>query len=732
MPVDKLPLRYWLDVGKFSFDLREIKGREEISKPFRLEAKFIIDDPLFEFDPDDVVKQEVVVRLEREGQIRRIQGVITDVVLAAAVRGAPEVTIIVEPRFAILRYRRDYRLFRDKTAPEIVQEVVQALGVKIELRLRDSYERRPYCVQFRETDFDFVNRMLEDEGIFYYFLDNDTMVLGDSAAAYETITGNAQLPFRSGQGMNLNEDAVFGLGSRAALTPGKVTLRDWNTEHPSLNMDVSAPTKVPSGPEWYDYPGEYLEPGAGTRKARLMADAEACAAATVRGGTTTGRFVPGAIFKLADAPRGLQDGGYVITGVDHAWHRDKEGFKNHFDALDEQVIFRPARTTYVPRILNPITGFVTTTPGQDIHCDAMGRVKVHFHWDRLFPRDDTCSHWIPVLQDNTGHSCAIPRVNWEVMVHFLEGDPDRPVVLGRVYNDEDPFTEKLPAAKTRSGLKSMNSPGRMGTNEVRFDDLAGSEQIFVHAEKDQNINIANNRTENVLNNENTIVKNDETITIGKDATWKVGADFAETVKGNQKWDVSGDRTRKISKSDSATVNGDRTLTIGGNHEREIYFDDATSAKEMEEEIGASMTEQFKVGHLTEIGKTMKLTVGASYMETAEDSKNEGTGVKRTETIEGKLYVEATGELKMRVNQTRNTKVTGALSATSTKLLTLTGAEKFHSHSPSTLFDGKNTITLQVGKTIVLMKDGHIRITAPTISLLISSNNNQGSGMSTQI
>jgi type VI secretion system secreted protein VgrG len=730
--VDKLPLRYWLDVGKFSFDLREINGREEISKPFRLEAKFVIDDPAFEFDPDDVVKQEVVIRLEREGQIRRIQGVVTDVVLAAAVRGAPEVTIIVEPRFAILRYRRDYRLFRDKTAPEIVQEVVQALGVKIELRLRDSYERRPYCVQFRETDFDFVNRMLEDEGIFYYFLDNDTMVLGDSPAAYETITGDSRLPFRAGQGMNLNEDAVFGLGSRAALTPGKVTLRDWNTEHPSLNMDVSAPTKVP-GPEWYDYPGEYLEPGAGNRKAKLMAEAEDCAAAAFRGGTTTGRFVPGAIFKLAEAPAGLEDGGYMITAVDHAWHRDKEGFKNHFEALGEEVTFRPARTTYVPRILNPITGFVTTPPGQDIHCDHFGRVKVHFHWDRLFPRDDTCSHWIPVLQDNTGHSCAIPRVNWEVMVHFLEGDPDRPVVLGRVYNDEDPFHEKLPAAKTRSGLKSMNSPGRMGTNEIRFDDLAGSEQIFVHAEKDQNINIANNKTENVLNNENTTVKNDESITIGNDATWDIGAHHTNAVKGNQKWDVTGERTRKVSLSDSATVDGNRTMTITGSHEREIYFDDATSAKEMQEEITASVTEKFKVGHLTEIGKTLTVTVTSSYMETAGDSKNEGTGVKRVEIIKGKSFTEAGAEMKMRVNKTRTTTVTGAVTVKATKMITLTGAEKFSTHSPSALFNGATDITLQVGKTIIMLKDKLVKITAPqTISLLVSSSNNQGAGMSTQI
>lgn len=731
--MDKLPLRYWIDLGKFTFDVREINGREEISRPFRLEAKFVIDDPAFEFDPDDVVKQEVVVRMERDGLIRRIQGVVTDVVLAAAVRGAPEVTIVVEPRFVILRHRRDYRLFRDKTAPEIVSEVVQALGVKIELRLRDAYERRPYCVQFRETDYDFVNRMLEDEGIFYYFLDNDTMVLGDSPAAYETITGKPELPFRAGQGTDMNEDAVFGLGNRAALTPGKVTLRDWNTEHPSLNMDVSAPTQVPGGPEWYDYPGEYLEPAGGARKARLMAEAEACAAAAFRGGTTTGRIVPGAIFKLVEAPAGSKDGGYVVTAVDHRWHRDKEGFKNHFEALEEQIIFRPARETYVPRILNPVTGTVTTPAGQDIHCDAMGRVKVHFHWDRLFPYDDTCSHWIPVLQDNTGHSCAIPRVGWEVLVHFLEGDPDRPVVLGRVYNDEDPFTEKLPAAKTRSGLKSMNSPGRMGTNEIRFDDLAGSETIFVHAEKDQNINIANNKTENVLNNENTTVKNDESITIGNDATWKVGAHHSNIVKGNQTWDVSGDRTRTVSKSDTATVDGNRTMTIGGSHEREIYFDDATSAKNMEEEITGDVTEKFKVGHLTEIGKELKLTVNSSYMETAEDSKNEGTGVKRTETIKGKSFTEAGAEMKMRVNKTRTTTVSGMVTVKATKMITLTGAEKFSTHSPSALFNGATDITLQVGKTVIMLKDKLIKITAPnSISFLVSSTNNQGAGKSTQI
>src|SRR5262249_12349836 len=188
------------------------------------------------------------------------------------------------------------------------------------------------------------------------------------------------------------------------------------------------------------------------------------------GTTSSARFAPGRTFTLEGSP-GDTDGELVITSVEHAFHVERGGYSAGFGALDAKVPFRPPRRTPVPTLPNPLTGFITGPEGEDIHTDEYGRVKVHFHWDRGFPPDDTCSHWIPVVQDNTGHSTAMPRIGWEVLCQFLEGDPDRPVVLGRVYNAEDTFPAKLPDEKTHSALKSLSSPTRDATNEIPFTDL---------------------------------------------------------------------------------------------------------------------------------------------------------------------------------------------------------------------------------------------------------------------
>jgi type VI secretion system secreted protein VgrG len=587
-------------------------------------------------------------------------------------------------------------------------------------------------VQWRETDFDYVSRLLEDEGIFYWFTDADVMVLGDNPDSYEA-TGTV-LPHRAAAGESQNADAVHEIGSRAALVPGKVTLRDWNTEHPRLDMDVSAPTGGKTATEWYDYPGEYETPPEGIRKARLVAESFARQSAALTGTSSAGQLFPGSTFELVDTPVGADDGKVVVRKVTHDWHRTEQGFTVRFEADDARLTYRPPRETYVPTILNPLTGTVTTSsPSEDIHCDHFGRVKVHFHWDRLRPYDDDCSHWIPVLQDNTGGSSAIPRKDWEVLVHFMEGDPDRPVVLGRVYNGEDQFTEILPHSKTRSGLKSMTTPTRDGSNEIRFDDLAGSEQIFVHAERDQTIEIANNRTEDVWNTQASAVKNDESITVGNDAKWEIGKDMTPRVDNDQSWDVGGDRKLEIGANEVDTVALDRTIDIGGNYEITAGFSEATGAKKLTEKIGGSMLEEYKTMHTSEVGDTLDLVVKGSLLENAKQSKVEAANVHKKETISGMALTATGGEVKMRFDQYRHTKVGGFVMATAKKELTLTGASKFMTVSPTATYTGAADITLKVKDTVVLMKDGLIKIKSPQkVSLLISGNANEGASISTQI
>jgi type VI secretion system secreted protein VgrG len=614
-----------------------------------------------------------------------------------------------------------------------VVEVLHAIGVKTELRLSGSYAKRPYCVQFRETDLDYVSRLLEDEGIHYFFLEGDVMVLGDQTGAYEAIPGPTTLPVRQGLGMDQQDDAIVTIGSQATLSVSKVALRDFNPERPSLTMDVQATGPSSAGPEYYDYPGEYLEPGEGLRRAQLMAEAYACAAAGIGGSELSGRLVPGHRFTVVLAPAGVSDGDYLVTRVDHAWHFEQGAFHTRFAAIAAEGVFRPLRSTEVPRILNPITGIVTGPPGEDIHTDEHGRVKVHFHWDRLRPTDDDCSHWVPVLQDNTGHSVGTPRIGWEVLVHFLEGDPDRPVVLGRVYNAEDRFPVPLPHGKTKSSLKSLSSPGRKGTNEIQFEDRAGREHLLVHAERDQNIVVANDKREEVWVQELSSVHRDETIAIGTDHRVHVVDDSTLQVQGNQTHAVSGDRQRDVQSNDNNNVNGNRTLTIGGMHTRRIGTDDAVIANNLSESVGAIDLEASVKTNSNEVGQVGALVVGGALVEIARKDKSEAASQGRIETVGGLVFSKTDGEMKLRSDRTRTVTIGGALQITAVKALTLTGAKQWKGVMATGALEGKSEVLLKVGDTVVLLKDGLLKVVTKTsISMIVDGENNQGAGESFQI
>ncbi len=727
------PLRYFVALGGTLEELRELTGKEQMSTPFRLEAKFLASSPVG-LDPDSLIKSDVAIVLSRDGMpVRTISGIITDVSLGASIRGGHEVELVVEPRLSLARFRSDLRVFRNMTVPEIVMDTLSQIGVTPELRLSESYKRRPYCVQFKETDLDFVHRLLEDEGIFYYFLPGDRMVLGDRSSSYEPIA-ETLVPFRSPNALDGQRDAVISVGQKASLSVGKVTLRDWNPDHPSVNMDVEASGPTPAGPEFYDYPGEYEAPGEGAKKAQLWGESFATNCAAYVGRSTQGAFMPGATFKLFDAPLLSYNGGYVLLSVEHKFHRTTAGFTIGFEALRDNVTYRPPRVTYVPRILNPHTGIVTGPAGDDdIHTDEAGRVKIHFHWDRRLPPDDDCSHWIPTVQDNTGHSIAIPRRDWEMLVHFMEGDPDRPVILGRVYNAEDRFPVPLPTRKFVTSLKSLSTPTRDGTNEIQIDDESGKEYILMHAERDENIVVANDKTETILLHENSVVRRNESITIGVNHTMKVASDIAPAIQGDQTWSTGGNRTRETAEAETGNILENRKVTIGANHTLNVDDTSVVTAKDLKEQIGGVVLEMTDKSNATEVGRNAKRTVGAASIEIAGENKAETTTKKRTETIAGIVFQKATGELKIKAGEKRKTKVGFLLSVEAQKQILISGAEKLTTESGTANHQASKALTLKVQDTTILLENKLLKIDAKkTISLEVTGTNNQGAGKSEQI
>ena len=728
-------LQYWLELEGTRYAVRVVEGVEALNRPFDFDLRFVVepDDPI---DPSAVMRAEATLLLVRRGEERRLTGLVTEASRKATRRGfagGAEVQIRFEPKLALLKHRADIRIFREKTAPEIVREVMTGLGVEVQSRLRGKYRRREYCVQFRETDLNFCHRLLEDEGIYYFIDEMGVVVLGDSPQAYDDVVG--LYPFLPGAGLDTQQDSISEIGQAGEMTAGKIYLRDFNHEHPSLDMDVQAPGPQIGGAEWYDYPGEYEEPVEGQAKATLRAEALRCLHHRIAGRSLAAALRPGALFAVAGTPELFADGENVVTRVEHRWKLDQEGFELAFEALPGDVTYRPALVTHVPVERNPLTGFVTGPAGEDTHTDHWGRVKVHFPWDRLQPKDDDCSHWIPVLQDNTGHSSAMSRTGWEVLCHFLEGDPDRPVVMGRVYNAEDPFFTPLPDRKMVTALRSFSSPRASGlTNYIQFDDQLGHELVTVHAQKDQNVVVLNEKREQIDASASWQIMGNEKVRVDANQSILTKQGMTVDVNGNQTRHVAGAHTIGVGVAAQEAVQGNHTLAIGGMHKRQFGTADSTLVKgNMRETVGAVDLEASIKNNMVAAEKTSTLLVGGAVLEVSRTNKTDQAGLGKIEAIGGVVFKKAGKLMATRTEKLRNTLVGGFYKVDAMKELLLAGIEKLTNKAGSVTLDGTTSLTLKVGGTQIDLRDGRIELNAgESIVIETSSENKQAAGQATQI
>ena len=668
---------YLFDLAGNLYSPRIVRGEEGLSRTFRFELQFRAEDSS-SLHPRNLSGYSGSLNIERNGVLlRRLFGIFTEARLSASGRGARELRATFEPRMALLAHRSNCRVFRDKTVPEIVGIIFKDAEIGTELRLKDTYKRRPYTVQYNETDLAFVHRLLEDEGIFYAFPNHiappedavqcHAVILGDGPNAYEPIEGGDTLPLRRVGGLDRPEEHITTFRRAASMGPGKVTVRDWNLERPSDDMDASARGPTQGSAEFYSYPGKFETPSEGQRVAKLMADAFAAQATRYSGETDAARLSPSHTFKLVsdgDAFGATVEGEYVVTSITHDFAKaaDPDGAGNgsprsraSFNALPAKMTFRPKRVTPQPIIASPISGFVTGPSGEDIHTDAYGRVKVRFPWDRHQPVDDTASHWVPVLQENTGSSSAIPRVGWEVLVGFVDGNPDRPYVLGRLYNGTSPFPEALPAGKTKSALRSLSSPGRDGQNEIWMEDKAGQEMMSTKAQKDQNVVVANDKKEDVLDTEDNKVVMNETILVGANNTVTVAKAQILAVDGNQTISVTGSRKRKVGTAEQVTVKGSRAMSIGSLHFRRIGGLDKLDVKSsLSETIGGVDVEVSLKKNSTNAALVQTLTVGGAVVEIAGKGKSESTEMLRVETIGMRVLTKVATKFSLKTADRRKT------------------------------------------------------------------------------
>ena len=562
-------------LGADKLGVRTITVQEQLSRLFQFEAELSSEDGKVDFDK--VVGHNATIRLELPDKATRyFNGYVSRFVQVANQGRYAHYRATLVPWLWFLTRAADCRIFQQKSVPDILEEIFKAHGFSdYKLSLTESYTPKEYCVQYRETDFNFVSRLMEQEGIYYFFTHEDgkhTLVLADSISAHNPFKGYEEITFSELEKGSAGREVITDWTLEKEVQPVACALNDFDFKKPKTSLlSSSSVTRSHGGAvyEIYDYPGEYLTASDGDRLAGVRLDELQARYETTRGQASARGLAAGWTFKLKKHPRDDQNREYLVTGV--SLHADAgefastapgqgggEFFSCSFTAIDKAQQFRPPRLTPKPVVQGPQTAIVVGKSGEEIDTDKYGRVKVMFHWDRYAKADENSSCWVRVSQAWAGKNWGAiytPRIGQEVIVSFLEGDPDQPIITGRVYNEAAMPPYALPAEKTKSTLKSNSSKGGAGFNEIRYEDKKGEEEIFIHAEKNEEVRVKNDAHEWIGNERHLIVK--------KDQLEKVEGDKHSLVKGNRLSKTEGDVGETIKGAHHAAIDGVDHLTVKG-------------------------------------------------------------------------------------------------------------------------------------------------------------------------
>ena len=622
----------------------------------------------------DVVGMPAVLTFRVGETVRHLHGMVASFEQGDEGKKLTAYRAVVVPSVWRLLHRRDSRIFQALTVPEILKKVLSAAGVPSDgfrFSLNGSYAPREYVVQYRESDWTFACRLMEEEGIAYHFEHSESahlLVLTDAPAAFGPIAAPEKVVFRPPLGALVKDEHVSRFRYSERVRSGKVTLRDYNFKKPGLLLEGAELAEKNDDLEIYDYPGEHESPDVATALAKVRLEEQQASRRTGDGESACPRFVPGATFTLADHPRDDLNREFLITRVDH--HGAEPGLEqgetgapygNRFQVIPAGVPFRPPRITPRPTIKGIQTAIVTGPAGEEIHTDEHGRIKVQFHWDRQGKKDDKSSCWIRVSQIWAGGAWGavfLPRIGHEVVVDFIEGDPDRPLVVGSVYHGTNVPPYGLPAEKTKSTIKSSSSKGGGGSNELRFEDKKGSEEVFLHGQKDWNILIEHDKDQMVGHDESHLVKHDRDLTVGNDDMETIGGNRTIAVAKNLAETVGENVTVGVSGSVAVTIDGDETETIAGEQSLDVRKSQSTSiGKDKSESVGGSSSEKVTKNKSVDVDENFTLSVTKDGTIQIGKNAKEEVGEKKTVIVGKELSIQV-GDAKITVKKNGDITVHG--------------------------------------------------------------------------
>lgn len=675
-------------LGKDALLLSAIQGNEGISTPFSFELDLLSANNSIKFK--DIIGRNVTVSIVlADGKKRYFNGLISRFAQGPGEDGGDirfaSYSATMVPWLWLLTRTADSRIFQGKSVPDIVKTVFQDLGfMDYRDELEGRYDERDYCVQYRETDFNFVSRLLEEEGIYYFFEHTDkkhTLVLADVSDKHKPCPMQKEAWCELTTGGTKEKDMIEYIEVAQEITAGKYTLNDFNFETPHANLKVEAPSQKSLGPgerEIYDYPGGFGNRAGSDRQANIRMEEEEVEITTISGSSRCRAFTSGYRFTLKDYYRDdMTDKDYVLTSISHSVSQQyspggastEMAYSNSFTCIPYDVTYRPPRVTPRPVVEGPQTAIVVGPSGEEIHTDEHGRVKVQFHWDREGAKDDKSSCWIRVSQlwAGTGWGAMhIPHVGHEVIVDFLEGDPDRPIVTGRVYHGTNKPPESLPGGKTKSAIRDYGNnetivEGKDGSqcihtkqacgNEFKMDGSSGGEKIELRDKYGNEVvldAVAGTLRLYSPTHESEMV-------LGKSVEIKSMSDLKEYFKGKYEGDILGEAKMKIGGdvvnlfwgSDMKQVIGFKSRLVGGWKQESILGAETKTIRGAKREVIKGIVFKNHVGVVYKTRKAGEKQKTPSLFRMSQEHK-QVIKKKKEEKIAGKHFLEAEEQyLKMK-------------------------------------------------------------------------------------
>jgi len=678
---------------------RGVVGHEALSQLFELDVDLV--SPSHSLDMKQLLGKPLTLDIEAAGGTRHLNGHITRCKLAG--REGPTSRLYryratVRPWLWYLTQTSDSKIFQNKSVPDVIREVLADYPFPAEFKLSDRYRKWEYCVQYQETDFAFISRLMEHEGIYYWFRHEDgrhTLVLTDDVTQHETCPGYATIPYYGPDRMAVPQQEYISSWEIAEqITPGAFATSDYHFKTPSADLQArrNNPGEYDHGDlEMYEWQGGYTDPADAERYTRVRLEELQCRQEQINGACNVHGMAPGYLYTLRNHPRQAENREYLIVSAHYRIQESGEAsgleeaaFDVGFTVLPSSTPFRASRMTPVPHTHGPQTARVVGKSGEQIWTDSFGRIKVQFHWDRYGQKNENSSCWVRVSSPWAGGGFGgiqLPRVDDEVIVDFIGGHPDRPIVIGRVYNGSNMPPWELPGNATQSGFLSRSRDGTPGNaNALMFEDKPGGELVWLHAERDLTSEVEGNELHNTDGLRATAIGTNDTTVIGALG----GGNRDITVHGTDKLQVDSDRTVNVGGGETYTVKNQRTVHVTDGLMEEKFdqgLSTTVAANGEVRNITGLFDETLNTGETRHVTGDFEETIAGNVTQTITG------GGAFTETITANHVHDLTGTQDSTITGAVTHTINGTLTKTVTEALTVNADTSMTVNTPSWTVSG---------------------------------------------